>query len=150
MVTASRMWLFWTSVSLVAVAAGFMLVFGTGFAGGSSDEVLPTVPRALASQAGTNISAAQGATGQTVSQMSVEHSALEDFPDAKVRESALVFLDDDVINPPIHRNVWAVSLALPGGTGLLPDFDTGKRAPIHYFVVMFDARTGQFLFGESQ
>lgn len=150
MFTATRVRLFWVSVSLVAVVAGFILVFGTGFAGGSSDEVLPTVPRALASQAGTNISAAQMPTGQAVSQTSVEHTALEDFPDAKVRESALVFLDDDVVNPPIHRNVWAVSLALPGGAGLLPDIDTGKRSPIHYFVVMFDARTGQFLFAESQ
>ena len=76
-------------------------------------EVLPSIPKALASQAGTNISIAHQPTGPTVSEASVERSAVEDFPDAKVRESALVFLDDDVINPPIHSNVWAVSLALP-------------------------------------
>lgn len=112
--------------------------------------VLPTIPKALAAEAGTHISAPHAVSGTVMSQADIDQQALTRFKDATLRESALVYLDDDVVRPAIHSNVWAVSLMLPQGSGILPNPQTGEWTKLNYFLAVFDAQTGQFLFAESQ
>ena len=142
--------MFWLTSALTAAVAALVIVFASGFGASSTPEVLPTVPKALAAQAGTHISAHHAVSGAIMSQAAIEQDALERFQDAKVRDSALVYLDDDVVRPAIHDNVWAVSLALPQGSGILPDPETGQWTKVTYFLAVFDPHTGAFLFAESQ
>jgi hypothetical protein len=59
-------------------------------------------------------------------------------------------LDDDVVAPAIHQDVWAASLDFPNGVSPVPAPGSGERTKYSYFVAFFDAKTGAFLFAESQ
>jgi hypothetical protein len=114
-------------------------------------DLLPSVPKNLLAQAGSHVSKPVGTADQAeFSRGAVEKAALGSIPDVRLKEVALVRMDNDAVSPPIHRDVWVVSLDPKNGLNPVPPPDGSPAAKVRYLIMVYEAKSGEFLFGESQ
>jgi hypothetical protein len=142
------------SAILAGTLAGLALL-GSGvsvLAQQSGDpDLLPSVPKNLLAQAGSRVSKPVGTADQAqFSRGDVERAALGSIPDVRLKEVALVRMDNDAVNRPIHRDVWVVSLDPKNGLNPVPQPDGSRPTKVRYLIMVYDAKSGEFLFGESQ
>ncbi len=139
------------------LAVGGMAVAQLNAATNPDPAFLPSLPKqTIVGEGGPLITrpAAGASRSQALTRQQAEAVALKLWPDAKVIESGIAQIDDDSVNPPVHRPLWVVSLQFPCGINPIPDLGaTGPAAGparlAKYFYQLVDGQTGKPLWAQT-